>query len=82
MERGIYFDGWFKHNHCYHPSLPLRSAQMLEDLEKYHGTVLAWAGLGGGRHRSRGSPACRGEHRFRLPGRRQGRIHAALYGNL
>ena len=48
MERGIYFDGWFKHNHCYHPSLPLRSAQMLEDLEKYHGTVLAWAGLGGG----------------------------------
>ena len=48
MERGIYFDGWFKHNHCYHPSLPLRSAQMLEDLERYHGTVLAWAGLGGG----------------------------------
>ena len=33
MERGIYFDGWFKHNHCYHPSLPLRSAQMLEDLD-------------------------------------------------
>ena len=48
MERGIYFDGWFKHNHCYHPSLPLRSRQMLEDLERYHGTVLAWAGLGGG----------------------------------
>ncbi len=48
MERGNYFDGWFKHNHCYHPSLPLRNAQMLEDLEKYHGTVLAWAGLGGG----------------------------------
>ena len=48
MERGIYFDGWFKHNHCYHPSLPMRSMQMLEDLERYHGTVLAWAGLGGG----------------------------------
>lgn len=48
MERGIYFDGWFRHNHCYHPSLPLRSAQMLEDLEMFHGTVLAWAGLGGG----------------------------------
>ena len=48
MERGIYFDGWFKHNHCYHPSLPLRNTQMLEDLERYHGTVLAWAGLGGG----------------------------------
>ena len=48
MERGIYFDGWFKHNHCYHPSLPIRSRQMLEDLERYHGTVLTWAGLGGG----------------------------------
>ncbi len=48
MERGIYFDGWFKHNHCYHPSLPMRSMQMLEDLERYHGTVLTWAGLGGG----------------------------------
>jgi len=48
MERGIYFDAWFKHNYCYHPSLPMRNAQMLEDLEKYHGTVLVWAGLGGG----------------------------------
>ena len=48
MERGVYFDGCFKHNHCYHPSLPIRSTQMLEDLEKYHATVLAWAGLGGG----------------------------------
>ena len=48
MERGIYFDGWFKHNHCYHPSLPIRSQQMLEDLQRYHGTVLTWAGLGGG----------------------------------
>ena len=48
MERGIYFDGWFRHNHCYHPSLPIRSLQMLEDLERYHGTVLTWAGLGGG----------------------------------
>ena len=48
MERGVYFDGWFKHNHCYHPSLPIRGEQMLEDLEKYHATTLAWAGLGGG----------------------------------
>ena len=48
MERGIYYDGWFKHNHCYHPSLPMRSMQMLEDLERYHGTILCWAGLGGG----------------------------------
>ncbi len=48
MERGIYFDGWIKHEYCYHPSLPMRNARMLEDLERYHGTVLCWAGLGGG----------------------------------
>ncbi len=49
MERGIYFDAWLRNEHCYHPSLPMRNLQMLEDLEKYHGTVLVWAGLGGGR---------------------------------
>ncbi len=48
MERGVYFDGWFKNNHCYHPSLPLRSLQMIEDLERYHGTVLVWSAMGGG----------------------------------
>ncbi len=48
MERGIYFDAWFKDEYCYHPSLPMRSIQMLEDLEKYHGSILVWAGLGGG----------------------------------
>ncbi len=48
MERGIYFDAWYKNEYCYHPSLPMRSVQMLEDLEKYHGTILVWAGLGGG----------------------------------
>ena len=48
MERGVYFDGWYKHNHCYHPSLPIRTLQMLEDLKRYHGTVLVWAGMGGG----------------------------------
>ena len=48
MERGIYFDGWFRREHCYHPSLPQRRLQILEDLEQYHGTVLTWAGMGGG----------------------------------
>ncbi|MCR5251630.1 MAG: hypothetical protein K6E50_13590 [Lachnospiraceae bacterium] len=48
MERGIYFDAWFRDQYCYHPSLPIRSMQMLEDLELYHGTVLVWAGMGGG----------------------------------
>lgn len=48
MERGIYFDGWYKNNHCYHPSLPIRSMQMIEDLERYKGTLLVWSALGGG----------------------------------
>lgn len=48
MERGVYFDGWYKNNHCYHPSLPMRSMQMIEDLEKYRGTLLVWSALGGG----------------------------------
>ena len=48
MERGIYFDGWYKNNYCYHPSLPFRSMQMIEDLEKYKGTILVWSALGGG----------------------------------
>lgn len=48
MERGIYFDGWYRDNHCYHPSLPFRSMQMVEDLEKYKATILVWSVLGGG----------------------------------
>ncbi len=48
LERGIYFDGWYKDNHCYHPSLPIRNIRMIEDLEKYRGTLLVWSALGGG----------------------------------
>lgn len=48
MERGIYFDGWYHDNHCYHPSLPYRSMQMIEDLERYRATILVWSALGGG----------------------------------
>ena len=48
MERGIYFDGWYHNNHCYHPSLPYRTMQMVEDLEKYKATILVWSVMGGG----------------------------------
>lgn len=47
-ERGIYFDGWYRDNHCYHPSLPYRSRQMIEDIEAYEGTLLVWSAMGGG----------------------------------
>ena len=48
MERGIYFDGWYHNNRCYHPSLPYRTMQMVEDLEKYKATILVWSVMGGG----------------------------------
>ncbi|MBQ4258489.1 MAG: hypothetical protein II713_05760 [Clostridia bacterium] len=44
----LYFDAWIKHNHCYHPSLPLRSEQILEDLKACHATTLVWRDSAGG----------------------------------
>ncbi|HYO31656.1 MAG TPA: hypothetical protein VES21_02330 [Nocardioidaceae bacterium] len=48
MERGVYFDGWYRGQHCYHPSLPARRLNWVEDLERYHATMLVWSALGGG----------------------------------
>lgn len=48
MDRGVYFDGWYRGQHCYHPSLPPRRLRMVEDLERLHGTTLLWSALGGG----------------------------------
>ena len=48
MERGIYFDGWYRDEYCYHPTLPFRSLRMIEDLSAYRGTLLVWSALGGG----------------------------------
>jgi hypothetical protein len=48
MERGIYFDGWFPNHYCYHPSMSPRRLSMIDDLEDMGGTILVWAGLGGG----------------------------------
>jgi hypothetical protein len=48
VERGVYFDGWFPRQHCYHPSLPPRRMRMIDDLREYRATVLVWSALGGG----------------------------------
>jgi hypothetical protein len=48
MQRGVYFDGWFPRQHCYHPSLPPRRLRMVDDLVDYRATVLVWSALGGG----------------------------------
>jgi hypothetical protein len=48
MERGIYFDGWYPNEHNYHPSMPPRRLTMADDFVEMGGTILVWAGLGGG----------------------------------
>jgi hypothetical protein len=48
VQRGVYFDGWFPRQHCYHPSLPPRRLRMVEDLADYRATVLVWSAMGGG----------------------------------
>ena len=81
MERGIYFDGWHKHDHCFHPSLPLRNVQMREDLKRYHGTVLVWAGMGGGqRHAGPGGDRhIEGPARQGCPGAPAGRENGRIF---
>lgn len=48
MERGVYFDAWFPHQHCYHPSLPGRRLRMIDLLLDYRATTLVWSAMGGG----------------------------------
>ncbi len=48
MQRGIYFDGWHRGHHCYHPSLPTRRLSQVNDIERHRGTMLVWSALGGG----------------------------------
>lgn len=48
MERGIYFDGWYPNEYCFHPAMPPRRLTMADDVAEMGGTVLVWAGLGGG----------------------------------
>ena len=48
MERGVYFDGWFPNQHCYHPSLPGRRLRMVEHLVDFRATALVWSAMGGG----------------------------------
>lgn len=48
MERGVYFDAWFPHQHCYHPSLPGRRLRMIDHLIDFRATTLVWAAMGGG----------------------------------
>ena len=48
MQRGVYFDAWYPHQHNYHPGLPTRRLRMLDELEDMRATELLWSALGGG----------------------------------
>ena len=48
MLKGIYFMGWYRDMWNYHPSLPMKNMQMVEDICDMHGNMLIWSSLGSG----------------------------------
>lgn len=48
MNKGIYFMGWYRDMWNYHPSLPMKNMQMVEDICDIHGNMLVWSCLGSG----------------------------------
>lgn len=48
MHKGIYFMGWYRDMWNYHPSLPMKNMQMVEDISDIHGNMLIWSCLGSG----------------------------------
>ncbi|GAA6409711.1 hypothetical protein K040078D81_38280 [Blautia hominis] len=48
MLKGIYFMGWQRDMWNYHPSLPMKNMQMIQDIEDIHGDMLIWSCLGSG----------------------------------
>lgn len=48
MQKGIYFMGWQRDMWNYHPSLPMKNMQMVEDICDIHGNMLIWSCLGSG----------------------------------
>ena len=48
MNKGLYFMGWYRDMWNYHPSLPMKNMQMIEDIEDIHANMLIWSCLGSG----------------------------------
>lgn len=48
MLRGLYFMGWYRDMWNYHPSLPMKNMQMVEDIENIKANTLIWSCLGSG----------------------------------
>ena len=48
MNKGLYFMGWYRDMWNYHPSLPMKNMQMIEDIQDIHANMLIWSCLGSG----------------------------------
>ncbi|MDO4336827.1 MAG: hypothetical protein Q4C91_01930 [Eubacteriales bacterium] len=48
MFKGIYFMGWYRDMWNYHPSLPMKNQQMVEDAADIHADMLIWSCMGSG----------------------------------
>ena len=48
MLKGLYFMGWYRDMWNYHPSLPMKNMQMVEDITAIQANMLIWSCLGSG----------------------------------
>lgn len=48
MLKGLYFMGWYRDMWNYHPSLPMKNMQMVEDIVDIKANTLIWSCLGSG----------------------------------
>ena len=48
MLKGLYFMGWYRDMWNYHPSLPQKNMQMVDDISDIGATMLIWSSLGSG----------------------------------
>lgn len=48
MRKGLYFMGWYRDMWNYHPSLPVKNMQMVEDIQDIGADTLIWSCLGSG----------------------------------
>jgi len=48
MIRGMHYMCWYRHDWNYHPSMPMRRLQQVQDIVGMHGNTLLWSCLGSG----------------------------------
>jgi hypothetical protein len=46
MIRGLHYTAWYRDMANYHPALPMKRMQMVEDIADMEGTVLIWSCMG------------------------------------